>query len=824
MNRQHNSIMVCCLLAATVFACSKPDVELGVEAEATDENITIRRDAFGVPHIEVKTKRGAYFASGYVMAEDRLVQTLHAVLFGRGELAQYLGSDYLPYDEYVRLLKYSEEEWQIVENGLHEDLRTFLQGSADGINQYIDEALADPYTKMPYEVRANGLPMDHITPRDLMAAIRHIMWAGPIGLSGGGREIDNLRVYQFLVNKFGEEDGNQIFNDVRPFHDPDAPATIQREDDVHSPAAGQLERPDFGPNLAARNPEPVAGVFPTADTAHYYASRVTDAYLPLMSRGLMIGQSRSATGNPMVMQATADGYDIHISGAGLDVLGLVFPPFSLPLMSRNRDSMWLMQAGSGDTVDIFEERLNPDNRYQYWFKGEWHDMNVRTETINVKDSEPVTMEVVSTVHGPIVGWEEDTGVAYSRASTQWMREQDMTIAMVKRAEAKSLDEMREAATMAHFGSHNVMYAREDGHLEFWHISSEPIRRSDIDPRFPIPGTGEHEWLGVQGPKLWPHVANPTQDYFFNWNSNPSSSYIWGDSQKWGKASKTYLAPQLVESYDVISMADLHDINVAIGRAWGSHDESITAPEFFAEYFADAAAAATDPDVAKAFEYMSSWDGQQIDANGDGYYDDPGQTIFRRWLSVANRIVFDEFSGYSDSPTGTTDLLRVIEGSDAGLPMQYDFLNGEDINSVLRMTVSATIAELRSEFDGDMDQWFEVTVKRNLDDRLFAGAIPAGMGVELDLLPKEVFHNGMPSWNVEVELGAQQAGYKSIIPSGGQSHFINLNGEKAPHFDDQMMKHVRFEMKNVSMDKETILKETKRTYVIKRPAVGDVGAQ
>ena len=85
-----------------------------------------------------------------------------------------------------------------------------------------------------------------------------------------------------------------------------------------------------------------------------------------------------------MMQATADGFDIHIRGATFEVAGLSMPPIGIPVMGRSRHHGWLVTTGENDVIDLFAERLDPENPKRYWHDGEWREMEVREEIIEVE--------------------------------------------------------------------------------------------------------------------------------------------------------------------------------------------------------------------------------------------------------------------------------------------------------------------------------------------------------------------------------------------------------------------------------------------------------
>jgi hypothetical protein len=125
--------------------------------------VTVVRDAsFGVPHIFGTTRYATMFAQGYTGAEDRLFLMDVLRHYGRARLSSFLGASpaNVAMDQgQLAIAPYREEDL----TAQLEAIRTSgAEGQAgyddllayrDGVNQYINEALADS-TKMPAEYPA----------------------------------------------------------------------------------------------------------------------------------------------------------------------------------------------------------------------------------------------------------------------------------------------------------------------------------------------------------------------------------------------------------------------------------------------------------------------------------------------------------------------------------------------------------------------------------------------------------------------------------------------------------------------------------------------
>ncbi len=63
---------------------------------------------------------------------------------------------------------------------------------------------------------------------------------------------------------------------------------------------------------------------------------------------------------------------------------------------------WGVTNGQSDVMDLYIEKINPNNPNQYEVNGKWVDMQLVKETIQVAGSQPIVQTVRYTRHGPIL--------------------------------------------------------------------------------------------------------------------------------------------------------------------------------------------------------------------------------------------------------------------------------------------------------------------------------------------------------------------------------------------------------------------------------------
>jgi penicillin amidase len=820
------------LLLVLPLACAKERLdEVTIHPPA---RVTIHRDSMGVPHVFSESDAGALFGAGYAMAQDRLLQIEFMVRAGRGELAAVLGPELLDFDRSVRAHGYTEEDRRGFFEAEPERIQVLYRSLAAGINRYVEEAMVDPGAKRPLEYSLLGIPLRKFTEVDLIAAGE--VTARYFG-GAGGNELHNQSFLRFLVEKHGAEKARVIFDDVVPLDDPDAVPVVSEGRGPSRAHASPREAPGSRGSAwasalsrAERSQSP-PGVPVSRERALARLGLSRGA-----SRSIAIGPGRSSTGKVLMMQSTADGFDIHIRGATLDVAGLSIPPIGIPVMGRSRHHGWLVTTGENDVIDLYAEQLDPENPKRYWHDGGWRDMEVRKEIIEVEGGESITVEVARTVHGPVIEWDLESHTAYSKSMTIWGKELAGWAGFLAMATAGSREEFASAVRELP-GNFNITYGGRDGRIEYWHVGRRPIRHPDVDPRLPVPGGGEYEWRGMVPFEEWPHTVDPPRGYLHVWNSKPTADTRYGDTSRWGAHYRTYLPISLVEGDPSISVDDLKRFNRTIAAGFGGVDLTVADPRIFLPFIEAAVAGRDEADLRQMVTLLADWNGLYEDADEDGWYDHPGVLLFRTWLQAAERIVFEDDIGewwwkldeefYIKYRTSL--LLRALQGSEAGAPMQWDFLNGEPRDSVVRRTLRETIETLRKEQGhADLARWRQRAFWRYFDEEAFAEADPEkpcqgddlgcvshipGAAVTLGYIPESIPHNGSEMWTAIMEIGDGPPNLLTAIPTGGQSWFISRWGRPSPHINDQTEMHRRFDFKSVEMSEEKILADLESTTIL-----------
>jgi len=358
----------------------------------------------------------------------------------------------------------------------------------------------------------------------------------------------------------------------------------------------------------------------TKQAKSWEGSYLTDN-LPIGSNTVGIAPSRSADGSTMLninshqpWTGPVAWYEVRLhSEEGLDMIGGVFPGTPVILHGHNRNLGWAHTVNSPDLIDVYALELNPENKLQYKFDGEWKTMERFQIPITVKlfgaFHWTVKRDAFNTIYGPAVETSHGTyAIRYAgwgdiRVVEQWYR-------MNK---ANNIEEFESAMRMRSVPSFNTGYADKEGNIWYIYNALFPKRAEGYNWEQYLPGnTSDTLWTEYVPFDEMPMVKNPASGFFQNCNNTPFQSTTGPENPLEANFSKTLGIETHMTNRGIRSM-----------ELYGS-DESITWEEFlrykFDTRYSQKSEAETirqqilalpkseDPLVQEAVRIISAWDG------------------------------------------------------------------------------------------------------------------------------------------------------------------------------------------------------------------------
>jgi len=107
------TVVIAAFWINSIFS-AHPKYNISIAHPALANEVTVQRDAYAIPHIQAQSEEDAFFALGYVHAQDRFWQMTLTKHFTQGRLTELFGDMVLDADISARTLNLQrkvDEAW-----------------------------------------------------------------------------------------------------------------------------------------------------------------------------------------------------------------------------------------------------------------------------------------------------------------------------------------------------------------------------------------------------------------------------------------------------------------------------------------------------------------------------------------------------------------------------------------------------------------------------------------------------------------------------------------------------------------------------------------
>ncbi|MGM0619706.1 MAG: penicillin acylase family protein, partial [Bacteroidota bacterium] len=403
-----------------------PDYDKNLYLPVLEEEVTVLRDSFAIPHIQAKSEADLYRAVGFTMAQDRLWQMDLLRRVTQGRLSEILGKDQLNTDLFMRSLRIRQKSEKVLEQSSPE-VKATLEAFCEGVNYYMEKF------PLPPEFKVLGYHPDPWEPVHSIDLIGYMSWDLT---SGWGTEM----VLQNVKNEVGQE----LFADLIPQME-NHPTAIFPDFNTVDISAGET--------LLSANRELEklgAGIFQGSNNWAVSGSK-SKTGMPLLANDMHLG-----------LMSPGIWYQMHhVAEGSVNVTGLVLPGQPFVICGHNDSVAWGMTNVAVDDLDFYAETLNEDST-QYLLDGQWEDLVIQEELIHTKEGEIINETLKFTHRGPIVNRFKNADE--TALSIHWigneMSDEIRTVYMLNRAQNWS--DFRNAVKSFKSVSQNIVYADAAG--------------------------------------------------------------------------------------------------------------------------------------------------------------------------------------------------------------------------------------------------------------------------------------------------------------------------------------------------------------------------
>jgi len=444
--------------------------------------VTIRRDRWGIPHVDAASDADAWFALGFCEGQDRAFQLESLLRVGRGTISALVGPIGLPVDRLSRRIGFANvarAEVELVDAGVRATLEAFARG--------VNAGRTSGLRRRPHELALLRGQMTPWTAADVVAVLKLQSFA----LSSNW-DIELARLHVLLA------DGPEAVRDLDPTYPAWQPVAVP-------------------PGATA------AGLAPQVQGVAAALTGLTGAG---GSNNWALAVSRTATGRPLLANdphlapvVPSPWYLAHLRTPEWSIAGAAFvggPAFPI---GHNGHGAWGVTAGLADTTDLFIEEIGPGGTSVR--EGDaFVPCEVRVERIEVKGASPVQERVLVTKRGPVVGPALSGEVHALSLRATWL-DPAPAEGLLALHRVRSFDEFRRAFARWREVSLNMVYADPSGTIGYQLIGEVP-RRLAGDGSMPLEGRSAGVgWRADAVPfEEMPHASDPPSGYLATANTKP----------------------------------------------------------------------------------------------------------------------------------------------------------------------------------------------------------------------------------------------------------------------------------------------------------------
>ena len=705
-------ILVIALAALGVFVKVKwqgwveagfPQTDGEITIPGLDGPVDVYRDEYGIPHIYATTEHDLYVAQGYVHAQDRFWQMDFQRHTGTGRLSELLGSIMLENDKFLRTVgweRVAREELKL----LDAETLAMLEAYSEGVNAYLADHEG---AELGFEYVFVNVLNSGYEPKP-WEPVHTIVWAKAMAWqlrSNMDVEIDRaIMLSSLTTEQIAElfppypEDRPYIVNDQSGFTNQVVPVdglSLALASHV-SPALEQVAaRFALADSLFGGKPTSEVG-----SNSWAVSGDLTNTGMPLLANDPHLPASLPHIWYQVGLHCLPKNEDCPLDMTGFSLLGIP----AVVIGHTDRIAWGLTNVGA-DVMDLYIEKINPDNPLQYEVNGEWVDMEIITETIRIGKNKTEEFEVFLTRHGPIItdvygleDFAEESGVDLPEnyaIALRWtvLEPNELLKAIRILSQAQDWEDFREAAKVFVVPAQNFLYADVDGNIGYQMPGKVPIRAGDSDGRYPVPGwTDEHEWLGYIPFEELPYAFNPPEGYIVAANQAVvDDTYPYHIADFWAYGNRAQrIADMIVEAPGLIDIAYFRQMQ-GDNKNLGAEE---LAPVLLEVSFEDA-------ELVEARALLEDWDYQQ-------HMDSPAAALFNVfWKHLLIETFMDELP--EDMIPSGNDRWFIVMRSLVADPTNrwWDDQDTEDVETmedIFRTAFTAAVKDMKKAQGDDPDEW------------------------------------------------------------------------------------------------------------------------
>ena len=494
--------------------------------------VKIVRDNYGVPYITAtKSDLDAFYALGYVHAQDRLWQMDFQRRLGEGKLSELFGKKTIDIDKYTRtwgFYRLAKQTWK----NLDKKTQRILQHYTQGVNFFIKQK------HLPLQFHILNYTPQKWTVYDVLVFQKVMAW----NLQNNWRK----KLANAYISQHFSKTKIEI---LQPPYPEDGPKVLSRA--FYNGTKNDLKCPTSSDKFLKKK------------WIQFKQEKIVNSYFPFHefngkgSNGWVISGKLTNTGKPLLandphlnLNAPNLWYLAGLYGPGINVIGATIPGIPAVIIGHNKAIAWGMTNANVNTEDIY---IEPNN-------SKFLKIN---EKIKVKDGNSVDITILISKHGPILNKViPELSNLGKYVSLKWVafEPNDTTIqAFLDINYSHNWHQFKKGLSYFVSPTQNFIYADKKGNIGYYLAGRIPIRKY-WSGAFPIRANQLLEWNGYINFKLLPHVYNPSNGMIVSANNKIIDNYSYNINFRWETPPfRAHRINDLLKSKKRISMDDVKSI-------------------------------------------------------------------------------------------------------------------------------------------------------------------------------------------------------------------------------------------------------------------------
>ncbi len=714
------SLIILVVIGGYIFSrmlmASLPNYSGQIYSSNVSFRVEIYRDQYAIPYIAAQSDEDASFVLGYVHAQDRLFTMDLARRAGEGRLSEVFGTQTIPFDKMFLTVGINETVKRIMQN-LNSEAKKFLDAYAAGVNHYIKAAGG----KFPVEFDVLGYDPEPWKPEHsliigrLMAWELNISWWTDIA-------------FTHLIQKFGEAK----FSEIIPDYPENAPVIIPPELKNYPLVSTSLIETDktFRRFMGYRGTH-------IGSNNWVVNGKMSESKKPLIANDAHLAFS-----------APGKWYLVVIKSPGLNVEGFTLPGLPAVVIGKNQNISWAVTNIMADDSDFYIEHLD-SSRTSYRLNNEWKKLIIREETIKVKDSSDVVIEVMETHRGPIISGihpydflYENKNVPAVDISMKWLGNElsDEFLAFMKINKASNWNDFTDALETFAVPGQNFVYADKQGNIGYVFGGKLPLREINSSTFIFEGTTTKYDWKGTVPRQEIPVLFNPQSNFIASANNKTLRNFKYHISNLWEPSSRYERIVELLSSKQIHTEEDFMKYQTDFVSPYARELTAHILSAFKGVEIKDA-------NLSIALELLKQWDFEMnqysqtpaiynvflVNLLRNIYLDEMGDDLFNQFIFVGN--------------VAYRSLYKVLRNPQCSWIDDITTPEVETLTDIIRKSMVDALVYLEKKYGKEIKDWQWGKIHKVKFKHAFSG-ISSLLDKYIDIGPYEIGGDGTTIFNTE----------------------------------------------------------------------------